>query len=139
MKEQSNKHNWDEPLRKLLVDEIELDMNKLVCVLKCYIGIYSKDGLLILHSKFNELNARNKILTYLLGRKVSTMMKFEYPEIVDILEIKKTTGILRGVLMPICVELKTENLISGSGTSGYYVSESQMLHVLKELEYTCHS
>lgn len=139
MKDLSNKCDWDDPLRKLLVDEIELDMYKLVSVLKGYIGIYSKDGLVIVQKNFNELNTRNKILAYLLGRKVSTMMKYEHPEIVEINEIKKTTGILRGVLMPICIDLKTEKLISRSGSSGYYISESQMLYVVKELEYTCHS
>lgn len=123
-----------DPLRELLVEVVEVDRNKLAEVLKGYIRINSKDGRIIPQESFSELDIRNKILTFLIGRKVSSMLEYEYSEVVSKDEIKFATGIMRGMLTPELIELKTEELISRSKAEGYFVSDKQLLYVVQELE-----
>lgn len=134
MKVIRNKCDSGDPLRKLLVEVVEVDKNKLAEVLKCYIRINSRDGQLVLQENFSNLNIRNKVLAYILGRKVSSMLDFGCSESVGPDEIKQATGLLRGVLTPKLIELKAEKLISRSQSSDYFVTEEQMLYIVKELE-----
>ena len=134
MKVIRNNCSNDDPLRKLLIEVVEVDKNKLVKVLKHYIRINSRDGELVLQENFSQLNIRNKVLAYILGRKVSSMLDFGCSESVGPDEIKQATGLLRGILTPKLIELKSEDFISRSQSSDYFVTEEQMLYIVKELE-----
>lgn len=129
-----NNRMTDNSLRELLVETTAVDKDRLGKVLKNFIRINSSDGRILLQEKFYELNIRNKVFAYMLGRKVAVMLGYECPEIVCKGEIKKETGILVGSLTPILVDLRGEELISRSRLDGYYISDSQAEYAMKELE-----
>ncbi len=134
MKKIHDQNNSNDPLRELLVEVVEVDRIHIVKVLKDYLRLNSKDGKIILQEKFSHLSIRNKVLAYLLGRKVSSMLEYEKSNAVSKDEIKFATGIIRGTLTPIIIELKTQELISRAKSEGYFISDNQMLYVVKELE-----
>lgn len=131
-KENKNRPN-DDPLTELLVEVVEVNRGQLVKILKKFIRINAKDGSIIPQDDFNKLTTRNKMLTYMLGRKVALMLNFECSEIVCKDEIKYATGLLRGTITPTLIELKTENLVSRSNLDGYYISDEQAVYALREL------
>ena len=129
-----NNRTSSNPLRELLVETTEVDKYKLVKILKDFVRINSSDGRILLQEKFYDLNIRNKVFAYMLGRKVSVMLSYSCPEIVCKEEIKKETGIMLGTLTPILVDLRGEDLISRSKLDGYYISDAQATYALQELE-----
>lgn len=131
MAEKINKDS--DPLKELLLDADEVDRAQLAKALKIYLGIDSKSGRVVLKPGFKKLSTRNRVLVYLLGCKVSTILGLIDSEEVAPKEIPKETGLPEGTVYPKLKELKEDRLISQNDSSKYYVAPHQILTAIEQL------
>jgi len=125
--------NDNDPLKDLLLDADEVDRAQLAKALKNYLGIDSKTGRVVLKPGFKTLSTRNRVLTYLLGYKVSTLLGLIDSEEVAPKDIPNETGLPKGTVYPKLKELKEDRLISQSDSSKYYVAPHQILTAIEVL------
>ncbi len=123
----------NDPLVDLLLDSVEIDRALLANSLKGILGVDSKTGNVILLSGFNKLNSLNKILAFLLGRKVSYLLDKSETEEVFPKEIPDATGIPSGTVHPKLRELKNSRIASQSEDGGYYVPSYQLSNAVNKI------
>jgi DNA-binding transcriptional ArsR family regulator len=123
-----------DPLADLLLDASEVDRARLATALSDILGIDTTSGRVVLKPGFNRLSARNKLLAFLLGRKVAMLLGKAGSEEVAPKDISRETGIPSGTVNPKLKELREAHLVSQTNSSEYYVAPHQMLQALDELE-----
>jgi hypothetical protein len=124
----------EDPLSKLLLDVQEVDRASLARALQDYIGIDKKSGKIVLKVNFNKLNARQKVIAYLLGKKVAKLLNKTETELITPMDIIDETSIPKGTVNPKLRELVDARLISQAKDGEYYVEHHQIPGCITELE-----
>jgi len=124
----------DDPLSNLLLDAEEIDRASLARVLHDYVGIDSKSGKIIQKASFNKLSARQKLLAFLLGKKVAKLLGKLDIELTSPKNIQDETGIPKGTVNPKLRELVDNRLVSQTKEGEYYIESHQILDCVAELE-----
>jgi len=123
-----------DPLTHLLLDASEVDRAQLSRALSESLGIDAGSGRVVLKPGFSRLSSRNKLLAYLLGRKVAVLLDKADDEPAAPKEISEETGMPSGTVSPKLRELLRERLVSTTESSEYYVTPAQVLPAIGELE-----
>lgn len=110
----------DDPLHKLIVDDKELDREKLASLILGNLGI-SKDGVVVILPGFVDLTTKSKILCYLLAKKASKVMTLSDSESAATKEIAQKTGLPEGTVSRELFELKDMRLIANE--QGYFIPD----------------
>ena len=84
-----------DPLLALVIDAAEVDRQRIAEALTGVLSI-DKGGRVIPSLPFNSLNSSQKILAFLLGRKVASLLKLSDGEAVSPQEIAQDSGMPRG-------------------------------------------
>jgi len=124
----------DDPLSKLLLDAEEIDRASLARVLHDYVGVDSKTGKIIQKASFNKLSARQKLIAYLLGKKVAKILGKVDIELTSPKDIQNETGIPKGTVNPKLRELVDGRLVSQTKEGEYYIESHQILNCVALLE-----
>jgi len=123
-----------DPLEDLLLNAAEVDRARLSSALVDVLGIDTESGRVVLKPGFGGLNARNKLLAYLLGRKAAVLLGKMDVEAASPKDVQQETGMPTGTVNPKLRELLHDRLVSSTETSEYYIAPPQLLHALEELE-----
>jgi hypothetical protein len=123
-----------DPLENLLLDAEEVDRTLLARALQGVLGIDKVTGKIIFQPGFNKLTARQKVIGYLLGKKVSKLLGKVEAEITLPKDIMEETGIPKGTINPNLRELFDERLISQTKEGEYYINSHQIHSCVSELE-----
>jgi hypothetical protein len=118
--------NAEDPLRDLLVDATTVDRDAIGSVLKGRIGIDSSSGRPVLSPRYNELDARRKVLSVLLARKAAHLLNLADNEPLTNKEVVELSGLPPGTAAPSLKSLKELRLVSQDGTKAYYVPNTQL-------------
>ena len=124
----------DDPLSNLLLDAEEIDRASLARVLHAYLGIDNNNGKIIQKASFNKLSARQKVLAYLLGKKVAKLLGKVEIELISPKDIQAETGIPKGTVNPKLRELVDNCLVSQTKEGEYYIESHQILDCVALLE-----
>jgi hypothetical protein len=124
-----------DPLQELLLDQKDVDRAILARALKDILGIDKTTGLIVLKPSFGSLTAIQKVLAYLLGRKVSFLLGKSESEMVSVKDVIRDTGLPRGTVAPKLRTLFEKRLVSQMGSGGeYYVSAHQILPAISKIQ-----
>ena len=123
-----------DPLTDLLLDAAEVDRARLSRALSDILGIDAESGRVVLKAGFRPLDARSKLLAYLLGRKVGVLLGKADIEGAAPKDISRDTGMPSGTVHPKLRELSEDRLVSRTEASEYYVAPPQILPAIDELE-----
>ena len=123
-----------DPLTDLLLDAAEVDRARLSSALSDILGIDVDSGLVVLKPGFGRLNARGKLLAYLLGRKAAVLLGKADTEAVAPKDISREAAMPPGTVNPKLRELLDDRLASTTESSEYYVAPAQVLPAIEELE-----
>lgn len=124
----------EDPLENLLLDAQEVDRALLARALQDVLGIDKVTGKLILQPRFNKLSARQKVVGYLLGKKVAKLLGKIEDEGTSPKDITLETGIPKGTINPKLRELFDDHLVSQTKEGEYYVQSHQIHSCVAELE-----
>ncbi len=115
-------------LKKLLSDDNDIDANELFKLLSPLIKISKSTKNIIFLETAQELPVKQKILLYILGKKVLFLLEEIESDHIRPKDIIRDTGIPRGSILPALKELrelKGGGLISSDG-AGYYITVYQL-------------
>jgi hypothetical protein len=115
-----------DPLSELLLDADEVDRARLAQALKGYVGVDKKSGRVVLQPGFNELDTKRRVLTFLLGVKVSQLLGLAESETISPKDLEKQTGMPHGTVAPKLSQLVDDNLVAKTKTGGYHVAPHQL-------------
>ncbi len=124
----------DDPLSNLLLNAQDIDRASLARVLQDFLGIDKTSGKVILKPGFNKLSSRQKVLAYLLGKKVAKLLGKIDNELTSPKDIPDETGIPKGTVNPKLRELFESHLVKQSKEGEYYIDSYQILGCVNELE-----
>jgi len=111
----------DDPLQALEVDANEVDRAMLAGLVKDYVSIDRSTGRFLLKPEFAKLDAKNKIIKYLLGRKARTLRDPGAEEGALAKEIIQEVGLPSGTVHPRLKDLKGNRVISQGTDKRYFV------------------
>jgi hypothetical protein len=123
-----------DPLAALLMDADEVDRARLAGALGELLGVDTKTGRVVLKPGFDALPARQKMIAYLLGKKISRILAKTDTEAAGVTEIKKDTGLPLGTVAPNLRRLKEDGILSQTSSKQYYVENHALNYALEELE-----
>lgn len=115
----------DDPLLELVVDAVEVDRQRIAAALRGVVAI-DKSGAVIPAQGYQALNSQQKILAYLLGRKVAVLLELAEKEAIGPKDIAASTGLAEGTVYPTVRKLHGERLASQDVDSRYYLSPHQV-------------
>lgn len=115
----------EDPLLDLVIDAVEVDRQRIAIALRGVIAI-DKSGSVLPAQGYRALNARQKILAYLLGRKVAVLLELADQEAIGPKELAASSGLAEGTVRPTVRELHGERLVSQDVDSRYYLSPHQV-------------
>ncbi len=125
----------NDPLSNLLLDAEEIDRASLARALQDFVGIDKATGRVVLKPGFNRLNSRQKIIAYLLGKKVAKLLNMSESEVTSPKDIPTNTGIPIGTVHPKLRELIESRLVSQTKEGEYYIESHQILNSISSLEH----
>jgi len=127
----------DEILEQLVVKREQLGPQQKELVVKMVIpfaAIDPESGRVHLKAPFDELNAKHKVLVYLLARlALSALPEPKVPKSTSPKEIEMETGLSGGTVRPMLTKLVGERLVV-KDDNGYYVSPAALTRASKDLE-----
>jgi len=129
-----SEHSKEDPLKSLIVDAKEVDRSLLASCLRGKTGVDAETGEVHLLSGFHSLNARQKVLTVLLGRKAAFLLGLSDSEYLAAKDVIRESGLPDGTVYPTLKRLKDERIASQDHESRYYVPSTQLHVVARELE-----
>lgn len=115
----------EDPLLELVVDAVEVDRQRIASALRGVIAI-DKGGAVIPAQGFRTLNSQQKILAYLLGRKVAALLELAEQEAIGPKDIAARTGLAEGTVYPTVRKLHGNRLASQDVDRRYYLSPHQV-------------
>lgn len=124
----------DDPLSSLLLNAEEVDRASIARALKDYVGVDNTSGKIILKASFDKLGARQKLIAYLLGKKVAKLLAKIDIELSSPKDIQIETGIPKGTVNPKLRELVESRLISQTKDGEYFIESYQILKCVAQLE-----
>lgn len=117
--------NEEDPLRELVVDAVELDRQRIANALKGVLVIHN-GGQVVPRENFNQLDARQKVLAFLLGRKAAVLVEEADEEATTPTELAEESGMPEGTVKPKLRELHSDRLVSQDVDGRYYLSPVQV-------------
>jgi hypothetical protein len=130
---QENQPSSD-PLETLLIDAREIDRAEIAATLQDIVGIDSVSGAVVFRPSSRRLGAREKLLAYLLGRKVAHLLDKIEVEGAKPKIIIADTGIAAGTVHPTLKELRENKLVLQDSAGGYLVAQHQLRDVLAKIK-----
>jgi hypothetical protein len=115
----------EDPLLDLVIDAVEVDRQRIATALRGVIAI-DKTGSVLPAQGFQPLNAQQKILAYLLGRKVAVLLELADQEAIGPKDLAASSGLAEGTVYPTVRKLHGERLVSQDVDSRYYLSPHQV-------------
>jgi len=122
----------DDPLRDLVVDSVEIDRQRIADALRGVVAI-DKSGQVLPGTGFQRLDASQKILAFLLGRKVAVLLDMTEEEAIGPTELAKSAGMAPGTVGPTIRRIHTARLITQDVDSRYYLSPHQVGTAIEQL------
>lgn len=119
-----------DPLESLLIDAAEVDRAAIANTLRDLVAIDSATGNVVFRPSA-RLNSKQKILAYLLGRKVSRLLGKIDVEAVQPKTIISDTGLASGTVHPKLKELREERAVSQESDGAYWIAPFQLHHALE--------
>jgi DNA-binding transcriptional ArsR family regulator len=104
----------EDPLERLLVDAVAIDRERIAAALEGRVGIDRTTSSVVVRPAFSGLSSAQKVLAYLLGRKVAALLEVAGEEATPG-EISEQTGMPPGTVRPTLSQLKTERLVTARG------------------------
>lgn len=126
--------NVDDPLHELLVDSAAVDRDAIAGILKGRIAIDRNSGRLVLSPSYNELDARRKVLSILLGRKAAHLLGLADGEPLTNKEVGDLAGLPPGTAAPSLKSLKELRLVSQDSGKAYYVPNAHLNNAIEFLK-----
>lgn len=123
-----------DPLQGLLLDADEVDRARLAAALQDILGIDTKTGRVVPKPGYTRLTTRQKVIAYLLGKKVAYLLGKSDSETAAAKEIPLETGLPKGTVGPKLKELSEARLVSQTDSSEYYVGPHQVGLALDDLK-----
>lgn len=120
-----------DPLESLLIDAAEVDRNRIADTLKDLIAIDANSGSVVFRPTSRRLDARQKILCYLLGRKVSYLLNRSESEAAKPKTVIEETGMASGTVHPALKGLRENRLVSQAEDGAYLVAGHQIHDALE--------
>ncbi len=117
-------------IEDLIVDEEEIGEKLLYELLEKYIRIGEKSKSLIFNPEFDSLKIDDKIIVYLLGKKVLKLLNFSDEEKASPKDISNDTGINYDTIKP-QISALARNKILGKEDRKYFVPNYN-LNIIKE-------
>lgn len=124
-----------DPLSELLLDSVQVDRTRLARALKNLLGIDQNTGVVIPKPAFGKLGAREKLISFLLGIKASSLLEKGTPESVPAKDIPKQVGLPEGTVRPRLRELLNQRVISQTEAGEYYISSDQLNTAIQQIEW----
>lgn len=115
----------EDPLLGLVIDAVEVDRQRIAAALRGVIAIDRSGSVLPAHG-YRSLNARQKILAFLLGRKVAVLLELADQEAIGPKELAASSGLAEGTVYPTVRKFHGERLVSQDVDSRYYLSPHQV-------------
>lgn len=118
----------NEILKKLLTDDNDINAEELFDLLSPFIKINKTSKNIILLDSALKHSVKNRILLFLLGKKVLFLLGEIETDRIKPKDIIKETGISKGSVLPtlkILKETKGNNLVT-SDSAGYYITSYQV-------------
>jgi hypothetical protein len=125
----------NDPLASLLLNAEEVDRASIARALQDYVGVDNTSGKIILKASFDKLGARQKLIAYLLGKKVAKLLGKIELELTSPRDIQSETGIPKGTVNPKLRELVDSRLISQTKAGEYFIETYQILKCVAQLEH----
>lgn len=122
-----------DPLQGLLLDADEVDRARLAGALQDLLGVDTKTGRVVPKPGYARLTTRQKIVAYLLGRKVAHLLGKSGSESAASKEIHEETGLPKGTVAPKLRELSEGRLVSQTESSEYYIGPHQIAAAIDDL------
>lgn len=119
-----------DPLESLLIDAAEVDRAAIANALRDLVAIDSKSGNIVFRPSA-RLQSKQKILAYLLGRKVSKLLGKIEVEAVSPKTIIADTGLASGTVHPKLKELREERAVSQESDGAYWIAPFQLHYALE--------
>jgi hypothetical protein len=127
----------DDILEQLVVRREQLERDQKAQIVKMvfpFAAIDPEKGRVHPKAPFDELNAKDKVLVYLLARlALSALPDAKASASVSPKEIEEETGLPGGTVRPKLAQLEKERLAFKS-EGGYYVTSATLSRAFKELE-----
>ena len=123
-------------LKKLLTDKEEIDSEELYNLLSPYVKINQEGKKVIFLDKAHNSSLKNKILLFLLGKKVLFLLNIIESDKISPSTIIEETGLPKGSVLPtlkILREAKGGNLIGSDKTGKYFINNYQFSKIKGEL------
>jgi hypothetical protein len=115
----------NDPLVELLVDAGTIDKARIAAALKGVVAIDRGSGRVAIQPAFHSLSLQQKVLAYLLGRKVAVLVGVAEVESASAAEVAADTGMRPGSARPTLSALARDHRISKEG-SAYTISSAQI-------------
>lgn len=115
----------EDPLLELVIDAVDVDRQRIVDALRGVIAI-DKGGTVIPTQGYQALNAQQKILAFLLGRKVAVLLDLAEQEAIAPKDLAASTGVPEGTVYPTVRKLHSDRMASQDVDSKYYLSLHQV-------------
>ena len=122
-----------DPLESLLIDSTAVNRAEIAQALKDIVAIDSKTGVVVFRHGSKGLAAREKVLAYLLGRKVSYLLDRIEIEGATPKTIIEETGIASGTVHPTLKGLREDRLVAQDSDSGYLIAQHQIADAIGKL------
>jgi hypothetical protein len=115
----------NDPLLDLVVDASEVDRERIAQALRGIIAI-DKSGQVIPAQGFSKLTASQRILAFLLGRKVAVLLGMAEIEAIGPTALASRSGMAEGTVYPTVRTLQKSRLVSQEEDGAYVLSPHQV-------------
>ena len=122
-----------DPLESLLIDSTAVNRAEIAQALKDIVAIDSNTGAVVFRHRSKGLAAREKVLAYLLGRKVSYLLEKIEVEGATPKTIIAESGIASGTVHPTLKGLREDRLVSQDSDSGYFIAQHQIADAIAKI------
>jgi len=122
-----------DPLESLLIDSAQVNRAEIANALQDLVAIDSNTGAVVFRHGSKRLGAREKVLAYLLGRKVSYLLDKIEVEGATPKTIIEETGIASGTVHPTLKGLREDRLVSKDADGGYLLEQQQISDAIAKI------
>jgi hypothetical protein len=118
-----------DPLDELLVDAAALDHARIANALKGRVAVDRSTGLVVPQAGFDQLSATQKVLCFLLGKKVASLLGVASDETAAPSEVAERTGLPPGTARPTLAGLFDSHRLAKKGRT-YFLSGAQVSNAI---------
>lgn len=123
-----------DPLESLLIDAAEVNRAEIANALRDIVAIDSTTGAVVFRPSSRRLTTKQRVLAYLLGRKVSFLLNRIETEAAQPKTIIEETGIATGTVHPKLKELREARIVSQESDGAYWVAAHQVHDALDTIK-----